>query len=440
MASNSTNGHSSLLPTVVIGGGAAGLEFITRLARRESYGRSRLVLVDRALGHIWKPRLHEIATAMQNQSSAESSFLAHASAHGYSFELGALQSIDLTAREVVLAPLQGPRAEELLPSRSLPYGRLVLALGSEENDFGTPGAREHCLFLNTPEQALSIRQELLARAFRVARGVQDALSIIIVGGGATGVELAAEIRDAMDALWQHEPGLDRNRVRLTVIEGADRLLSANPPEVSAYAAQSLARRHVHLALKSRVSRVDAQGVQLANGERIAADLKIWTAGIRGPRVFENIIGLPGTASGRLKVDGHLQCEGLPGVYAIGDCAEWVDPCTGRAAPYTAQVASAQARYLASAFLWGKEGYAPAPFRFRNAGAIVSLGDQGAAGNLTTRFGRHSRDQYIQGLSARGVYAALYRRHEFAVHGWRTAVARWMVDWLSRAYEPALKLH
>lgn len=440
MLNGNKNPPDAPAPTVVVGGGAAGLEFMARMAARAPRGRSGLVLVDRALGHVWKPRLHEIATAMQNQSTAESSFLAHASAHGYRFEIGALQAIDVAARQIVLAPLQGPDGEVLLPARSIAYGRLVLAIGSEENDFGTPGAREHCLFLNTPEQALEIRQALLARAFRVARGEQEGLSIVIVGGGATGVELAAEIRDAMDALWEHEPGLDRARVRLTVVEGADRLLSANPPEVSAYAAASLTRRNVALALRSRVSSVDAQGVQLASGERIDAELRIWTAGIRGPRVFDTMAGLPLARSGRLQVDGQLQCIGLPDVHAIGDCAEWTDPATGRAAPYTAQVASAQARYLARAFRRQSDGNPPPPFRFESAGAIVSLGDRGAAGNLTTRFGRRSRDQYIQGLSARGVYAALYRRHEFIVHGWRTAAARWLVERLSRAYEPALKLH
>lgn len=224
-------------PTVIVGGGAAGLELVTRLTQRTPRDRSRQapVLVDRGLAHIWKPRLHEIATAMQNQSAAESSFLAHASTHGYRFEIGALEAMDTDSRRIVLGPLQGPDGNELLPTRTIDYDRLLLALGSEENDFGTPGARKHCLFLNTPAQAVQIREALLARAFRVARGVQASLSIVIIGGGATGVELAAEIRDAMDALWKHEPGLDRDRVQLTVVEGAERLLSANPIEVSAYA-------------------------------------------------------------------------------------------------------------------------------------------------------------------------------------------------------------
>jgi len=287
---------------------------------------------------------------------------------------------------------------------------------------------------------VQIREALLARAFRVARGEQASLSIVVIGGGATGVELAAEIRDAMDALWEHEPGLDRDRVQLTVVEGAERLLSANPPEVSAYAQASLSSRGVGLALSERVSAVDESGVLLASGRRIDAELKIWTAGIRGPRVFDACPALPRSRSGRVRVDARLQCEGLPGVYAIGDCAEWIDPGTERPAPYTAQVASAQARYLAAAWQSSAAGrHAPA-FRFRSAGAVVSLGDRGAAGNLTTRFGRHSRDQFVQGLSAKWVYGTLYRRHELTIHGWRGALARLLSDRLARSYQPVLKLH
>lgn len=428
-------------PTVVVGGGAAGLELVTRLARAHAgQPPSPIVLIDRELGHVWKPRLHEIATAMQSPLGAETSYLGHSRAHGYRFEIGTLQQVDPDARRVFLAPLLGPDGKPVLSARSILYGRLVLALGSEENDFGTPGAREHCLFLNSTAQAVKIRDALLTAAFRMARGEASQLSIVVIGGGATGVELSAEIRHALDALWEHEPGLDRSRVRLTVVEGSDRLLSANPPQVSDYAERALSARQVQLIMGDRVASVDDEGVVLRSGRRIDAQLRIWTAGIQAPRVLERSPGLPRSRSGRMAVDDKLCCIGLSNVYAIGDCAEWVDVETGRAAPYTAQVASAQASYLADALMVQASGKAPEPFRFKSAGAIVSLGDRGAAGNLTTRFGRKSHDQFVQGLSARLVYGMLYRRHELAIHGWRGALARLLGDWLARTYQPKLKLH
>ncbi|RYY83627.1 MAG: NAD(P)/FAD-dependent oxidoreductase [Comamonadaceae bacterium] len=327
-----------------------------------------------------------------------------------------------------------------MPARTLAYGRLVLALGSEENDFGTPGAREHCLFLNSPDQAIRIRDALLIGAFRVARGQQDRLSVAVIGGGATGVELSAEIRRAIDALRTHEPALDRSCVHVTVIEASERLLSAGPPEVSDYASTMLDGQQVDVILGDRVARIDADGVLLQSGRRVEAQLRIWTAGIRGPGVFAQIAALPRTPSGRVAVDARLRCVGLPDIYATGDCAEWTDAQTGRPAPYTAQIAAAQARYLATALAAADAGRLLAPFRFESAGAIVSFGDRGAAGNLTTRFGRRSRDHFVQGLSARLVYAALYRRHELAIHGWRGALARLLSDWLARAWQPVLKLH
>lgn len=157
-------------------------------------------------------------------------------------------------------------------------------------------------------------------------------------------------------------------------------------------------------------------------------------------MLQRMPAVPKSHSGRVTVDGHLRCNPLAGVYAIGDCAEWLDPATGAAAPYTAQVASAQAKYLARALLDEAAGRTAAPFSFRSAGAIVSLGDQRAAGNLTTRFGRHSREQIVQGLSASWLYALLYRRHELTVHGWRGAWARLIGERLATAHEPRLKLH
>ncbi len=426
-------------PIVVVGGGAAGLELVTRLSRRRR-PRREVVLVDRQLGHIWKPRLHEIATAMQSQADAESSFVGHASEHHYRYEPGVLSGIDPDRREIELEELVGPEGRQVLPSRRIRYGTLVLALGSEENDFGTPGAKAHCLFLNTAEQAGQIRAALLAGAFAAARGQQHRLSIAVIGGGATGVELAAEIKHAMDEFRQHEPGLDADRVRIVVVEASERLLNGNPQEMSDYAQDSLRRSGIEVVLGQQVTEVDGEGIVLHDGRRIVADLRIWTAGIRGPRVFEQMPALPRTRSGRVPVNALLQCQGLADIHALGDCAEWTDPATGRPAPYTAQVAAAQARYLAEAIEAREHERAVKPFRFENAGTIVSLGEGGAAGNLTTRFGQHSKDHAIQGLSARLVYTMLYRQHEFSILGWRGGIARMLVDWLGHAYQPALKLH
>lgn len=430
------------LPTVVVGGGAGGLELVARLCRRlrgrGAAAQAGVVLVDHSLGHPWEPRLHEIATAMQSPAAAESSYLSHAQVHGYRFEWGSLQAIDLERRSIVLRELAAPNGQTILPVRQIAYGQLVLALGSEENDFGTPGAQAHCMFLNTTQQAVQIRDALLVAALRLAHGQQQTLSVLIVGGGATGVELAAELRHAIDQLQLYMQGLRPQRITLTVVEAADRLLSANPVPLSDYAASVLRRQNVQLVLGERVRAVDASGVVLGSGQRMEAQPKIWTAGIQGPRVLAQMPGLPLSPSGRVRVDARLHCIGLPDVHALGDCAEWIDPATGKPAAYTAQVAAAQARYLAHA-LTGQASSA-APFLFQSGGAIVSLAGHGATGNLTTRFGQGSQEHFIQGASARWLYELLYRRHEAVVHGWGRALARLAAQWLAQSYQPTVKLH
>jgi len=400
-----------------------------------------LVLVDQELGHVWKPRLHEIATAVHDVVSAETSFLSHSLAHGYHFELGKLEALDLAGSSITLAPVSGPDGKPVLPRREISYGRLVLALGSDANDFGTPGVREHCHFLNSTADAERIRQRLLALLMRVARGVQDDVSIAIVGGGATGIELAAEIYHSLDSVRTLEPQIRPEQMNLTVLEAGQRVLGASPPEQSEYATGTLLARGIRLMTGSRVRRADAAGLHLDDGQTVAADLVVWAAGVRGPALLSSLLGLPLSSTGRVLVDGHLQCVHCPGVFALGDCAQWTDPRTGQPAPYTAQVASAQARYLAALLARGNPGGPNIPpFRFASKGSVVSLGEDGAVGNLTTRFGQDSKGALIQGLSAKWVYGLLLRRHEVAVHGWGRAAARLLVEKLQRTYQPRIKLH
>lgn len=168
---------------------------------------------------------------------------------------------------------------------------------------------------------------------------------------------------------------------------------------------------------------------------------IWTAGVQGPAALSKLSGIAMSSAGRVRVDGQLRSVNCRGVCALGDCAEWTDPQTGMAAPYTAQVASAQARYLAKLLVQeDKATTRLQSFRFASKGSVVSLGGEGAVGNLTTRFGQRSKDQLIQGFSAKWLYSLLFRRHELAIHGWGRAAARLVVERLERSYKPSIKLH
>ncbi|MBE7211711.1 MAG: FAD-dependent oxidoreductase, partial [Gluconacetobacter diazotrophicus] len=190
---------------VIVGGGVAGLEIATRLGR--SLGRSgaaEITLVDRGLSHVWKPMLHTIAAGTAHPDREKIGFLAQAARNGFRFHPGALESVDRANRVLHLGGFDDGSGSPALPAgRELGYDALVLAVGSRANDFGTPGVKEHAVFLDSLPEAdgFFIRfRRALVEAMEAARP----FDLAIVGGGATGVELAAEIKHALDAASRYD--------------------------------------------------------------------------------------------------------------------------------------------------------------------------------------------------------------------------------------------
>jgi NADH dehydrogenase len=430
---------------VIVGGGAGGLELATALCKKTRQGRNaqrlpvRVTLVDKYLSHLWKPRLHEVAVGLQSIAEAEISFPAHAYQHGYQFEWGALDGLDAGNKTIAIASTVSSDGTEVLPHRTIRYDALVLAVGSDANDFHTPGAKDHCLFLNDRNDAQRIRSTLLSGLLRLSRNLIPSLQVAVIGGGATGVELAADLYRSSAHVGTYGGRIDPSALRVTVCDAAPRLLAANPPAVSQYAAEMMERYGAILRLNTRVSKVDAQAIYTQDGEAMPSDIKIWTAGIKGPTLLSRV-GAPGLQdNGRVSVDDWL-CTSDPAIYALGDCAQWIDPDTKKPAPYTAQVASAQAVYLAKSLLLDRQREPAVPFRFQSKGALVALGDKTAAGNLTSRWGRNRHEHILQGGSAKILYASLYREHQFRVLGPTRTVAIMLSDWLTHKTGPALKLH
>ena len=225
---------------VVVGGGAGGLELATKLGRR--YRRNPdvdVLLVDRHRTHVWKPLLHEVAAGSLDANLDEVGYGAHGHRWGFRFFLGTLEDIDRDSREIVIAPMRDDDGTELLARQRIPYDYLVMAVGSVSNDFGTPGVRSHCVFLDERSDAEKFRQRLLDHCLRVSRvrAMPEAdgpqVHIVIVGGGATGVELAAELCDAAGALRHYGlEGFDESRLRVTLIEAGPRILPALPEKLA----------------------------------------------------------------------------------------------------------------------------------------------------------------------------------------------------------------
>ncbi|WP_028453993.1 NAD(P)/FAD-dependent oxidoreductase [Chitinilyticum litopenaei] len=432
---------SKLHRIVIVGGGAGGLELATRLGRTLGSGkRAEIVLVDGSPTHIWKPLLHEVATGALNTGEDEVNYFGHAWRNGYRFEFGWMAGLDRERKAIHIAPVLAADGSELAAAREITYDTVVLALGAIANDFGTPGAQAHCMFLNTPDDAERLRRRILDLSFAVSSGgnpVQK-LAIGIVGAGPTGVELAAEIDHTIREMHNLGASLSPAQLEITIIEGAPRILSGAPESLSEYATAALAERGILVACNSRVAAVTEDGFELADGRRIHADIRVWAAGVKAAD-WLTTLGLATNRLNQIEVTTTLQTLTDPNVFAIGDCAAAPNGEGGPALPATAQVAHQQASWLAGALNDRLAGREVKPFVFKPQGIMVSLGKHTAVGSLAAIVGPQ-RNYYVEGRGAKLIYASLYRLHQAAVHGWILAGLLWIGDKLRRVARPTLKLH
>jgi len=335
--------------------------------------------------------------------------------------------------------------QEVLPARRIGYASLVLAIGSVSNDFGVPGVAEHAFSLDGPQDAERFRLRML-RLLSLAdlskpHDASAGLDIVIIGGGATGVELAAELREASAVHSRYGlRHLDAKRdVRIRILEGAPRLLAPLAEDVSAAAARLLRQRNVDIVTSCRVVRIDASSVTDAEGQVYPAGLCVWAAGIKAPPLLAQV-GLPTTRGGQVTVDERLRVPGVADVYALGDCASCPQP-DGRTVPPRAQSAHQQADYLYRLLqlpATTDRGTQP-PYRYRDHGSLVSIGSSTTVGSLMGTLFK-STTFFVEGLFARMMYLSLHLLHHRAVMGtMRTAVLA-VARFLVKRATPLVKLH
>jgi len=429
---------------VIVGGGAGGLELATRLGDRLARrGRARVTLVDAALTHLWKPLLHEVAAGTLDSHEDAIEFLAQARGHGFRFRLGAMDGLDRSRRRIRLAPLLDEDGWEVLPRRELGYDTLIISVGSTVNDFGVPGVKEHCVLLDTPRDAERFHRRffqhhLRAQSGDTAEGSEELLSIGVVGAGATGVELVAELHAASRQLVTY--GLDRidpDATRLSLVEAADRVLPGLPTRVSAAIEAQLRALGVHVYTGEQVSEVSAEGMRTRSGRFIPCRMKVWAAGIRAPAFLAGVDGLDTNRINQLVVRPTLQTTRDDDIFAFGDCAECPWPATGGVVPPRAQAAHQQASLLVRSLGRRLEGKPFPEFEYRDQGSLISLSGYTTVGNL---MGNLLGDVTFEGWVARLAYRSLYRMHQRAVYGLPRTVLVMLADWFRRGAGPALKLH
>ncbi|MDX5371441.1 MAG: NAD(P)/FAD-dependent oxidoreductase [Pseudomonadaceae bacterium] len=427
---------------VIVGGGAGGLELATRLGRTlGKRKRASIVLVDANLTHIWKPLLHEVAAGSLNSSEDELNYVAQGKWNHFEFQLGRMSGLDRARKVIKLAATLDEDGGELLPERELAYDSLVLAVGSTTNDFGTAGAAEHCIFLDTREQAERFHRQLLSHYLRAHAGKSDdsRISVAIVGAGATGVELAAELHHAAHELAAYGlDGIQPQNMRITLIEAGPRVLPALPERISGPVHRTLEKLGVTVLTGTAVSQVTAEALHTAQGMEIPASLKVWAAGIRAPAFLKALDGLESNRIHQLLVRPTLQTTLDDDIFAFGDCAACpLGDDSQRTVPPRAQAAHQQASLLARSLRLRLEGQALPEFRYRDYGSLISLSRFSAVGNL---MGNLMGSVKLEGWLARMFYVSLYRMHQMALYGVLRTALLMLGDRIGRSTEPRLKLH
>ena len=429
----------------VVGGGAGGLELVTRLGDTlGKRGKAEITLVDRNRTHLWKPLLHEVAAGSMDLDDHALDYLAQAHWHHFRFRVGELIGLDRTAKAIRLGATHDEEGREVTPERTEPYDLLVLAIGSRSNDFGTPGVAEHAIALDTPDQAVRFHRRLVNACLRAHTQEEPVrpgqLHVAIIGAGATGTELSAELHRTARAVVAY--GLDRidpeKDIEITLIEAAPRILPALPERLSAATEGLLRGLGVDVRTGARVTEVSEAGVQLADGAFVPSELVVWAAGVKGPDVLAHLDGLEVSRSNQLVVTPTLQTTRDPDIFAIGDCAFLQLEGQDRPLPPRAQTAHQQASHALAQIRRKLKGHELKPFVYRDFGSLVSLGHYSTVGSLMGFI--VGKSMFIEGWFARLMYRSLYKMHQRALHGWPKVMLETLARTMTRRTEPHVKLH
>ena len=436
---------SVLHRVVVVGGGAGGLELVTRLGCKYGRpGRADITLIERSRTHLWKPLLHSVAAGSLDRSQHELNYLAQAHWNHFKYRYGEMVGLDRANRRIQLAATFDDDGREITPAGTVDYDTLVIAIGSVTNDFGTPGVHEYAVPLETPEQASRFNRRLVNACLRANTQADPVrpgqLHVAIIGAGATGTELAAELHRTVRAVVAY--GLTRidpeRDIRIVLIEAAPRILPALPERIADATMTLLQQLGVSVRTNARVSEVRADGVCLADGTFIPSELVVWSAGVKAPDVLRDIGGLETNRSNQLVVLPTLQTTRDPNIFAIGDCAACPLEGSPHPVPPRAQAAHQMASHMVRQIGRILTGAPLQPFRYRDFGSLVSLGRHSTVGSLMGFL--VGRSFFIEGYFARLMYRSLYKMHLAALHGRTTVAWRTLASGITQRPEPSVKLH
>jgi NADH:ubiquinone reductase (H+-translocating) len=348
---------------VVIGAGFAGLSALHRLGRLPV----RATLVDRNAYSTFQPLLYQVATAGLTSSDVAYPLWTAARKARARFHKGELAGIDVAARQALLA--DGVKLE---------YDYLILATGITAAFYGVPGAAEHALSLYTRRDAIVLRNRLMSELeSRSGNGSDRGLSVTIVGGGATGVELAGTVAELRNiALPVAFPDIDQARVQVRLIEMGPVLIAPFRARLREYARGQLAARGVDIRVSTEIKQVLPDRVLLGDGSELPSDLTVWAAGVAAPQSAAGL-GLAQGAHGRIRTGPDLRVVGQERIFAVGDLGLIdSDPVAQLAQP-----AIQQGRHAADQVRRLLAGQPTQPFRYHDKGTMATIGHRSAVVEL-----------------------------------------------------------
>jgi NADH dehydrogenase len=429
----------------IVGGGAGGLELAVRLGKKlGKHNRARITLIDAARTHLWKPLLHQVAAGTLDSHADEMEYLALARSYHFTFRLGRMEGLDRDKKEIYLAPSYDEEGQEVLPRQAIPYDTLVIAIGSQTNDFGTPGVHENTIMLDSTEAAERFHERLINACLRAqARGKaagQGRFTLTIIGGGATGVELSAELHTttkilASYGLTNFDPEKD---LKIVIVDAAPRLLQALPERLSNAVSHELGELDIEIHTNEKVVEVSREGVKMASGKFIPSGIVVWAAGIKVPDFMRELDGLETNRINQLVVKRTLQTSRDPDIFAMGDCAACPQGEGRPLVPPRAQAAHQQATMLARSLVRMIDGKPLLEYTYRDRGSLVSLGDYSTVGSLMGAIARGS--VFIEGTIAKWMYWALHKQHQLAVTGFFRTLLGTLSDTIDWIRNPRIKLH
>jgi NADH dehydrogenase len=360
---------------VILGGGFAGVAVAHRLEQRLRPDEAEIVVVSRDNFTLFTPMLPEVSSGGIELRHVVTPV--RVQLRRSTFVLGEILQIDLEGRFVeALHPITGDVSR-------IEYDQLVLALGSVTSTFNIPGVAEHTLPLKTLEDAEALRNRVIAaleQAVVTPPGPERErlLTFAVVGGGYTGCECAGELVDFFHSIIPYYKPLKVDDVRMILIEAGKALLPDLPPGMGTYTTRNLTQRRVELMLGDGVTKIDDEAIELQSGKRIGTSTIVWSAGVRPSPVLKELTGVRHARNGGIVV-GQDMSTGVPGVWAIGDCA-WI-PTKPNADlnerdawyPATAQHAIREGPVLADNIVATLHGEPTKPFHFRSLGTMASLG-------------------------------------------------------------------